>query len=321
MKRKQLAPHIHANQPASERYVYLLLALLPILMGAIFYYGIRVVILVLVSCGCFFASDFICAKKMYPEHAFYVDYSSLVSGLLLALMVPVSTSVWAIAMAALFGSLLVKQAFGGVGTNIFNPAMAARAFLQVTCPAQMTALERPLTNLWSMSSLITGHPCGDTVVSPISASDMAIFSGRLPGMVGLTSLVLLVLGGAILIERKLFRFEAPLTFFFTVAFGYVPFYWTQLQPDVFFLWLINGGILFVGFFMLNDCTTTPMDPRARVVFGGGTGILTLLFYRFGNNAYAMIFPTLMMNMLTPIFDFYLKPRAFSKKTWLREVEK
>lgn len=321
MKRKQLAPHIHANQPASERYMYLLLALLPALVGAIFYFGIRVLILGVVSCGCFFASDFLCAKSMYPEHAFYVDYSSLVSGLLLTLLVPVSTSVWAIALAALFGSLLIKQAFGGVGTNIFNPAMAARAFLQVTCPAQMATLELPMSRFWGLSSLITGKPCGTTTAPPVSATNLAIFSGRLPGMIGTTSVILIALGAALLIERKLFRFEAPLAFFVTIAFGYVPFYWTQLQFSSFFLWLINGGILFVGIFMLNDSTTTPMDPLARVVFGAGTGILTLLFYRFGSSAYAMIFPILMMNMFTPIFDFYIRPRAFSKKSWFREVEK
>lgn len=320
MKRKQLAPHIHADQPAAERYIYVLLALLPAFLGAVFYYGVRILILAAGSMFCFFMSDYLVSRKLYPDMPFHVDYSSLVSGLLLVMMVPASTSLWAVVLAALFGSVLVKQAFGGAGTNILNPALAARAFLEFACPLQMAAREMPFQGLWNFSTLWTGKPDG-TVASSTSIKWLDIFSGRLAGMAGVTSIVLLLLGMVVLIERKLFRYEAPFAYFITLVFGYVPFYWDQLRFDVFFSWVAVGGLLFIGIFALNDCTTTPMDPIGRILFGFGAGIMTLLLYRFGNSNYAMTFPVLMMNMTTPVFDHYLRPRVFSKTSWFREVEK
>jgi len=321
MKRKQLAPHIHADKPAAERYVYVLLALLPAWLGAVFYYGIRVVLLSAVSMTCFFLCDYFCSRAMYPEMPFHVDYSSLVSGLLLALLVPASSSCWAVLLAALFGSLLVKQAFGGAGTNIFNPALASRAFLEFAFPAQMVAKEMPFKGLWNLSTLLTGTPSASSVGADTTLRWSYTLSGRLVGMCGVTSIVLILLGLIVLAERKLFRFEAPLGYFLAIVIGYVPFYWEYMRFDYFFYWLAVGGLLLIGIFALNDCTTTPMDPRGRFLFGIISGILTLVLYRFGNSTYAMVFPVLMMNMTTPIFDRYLRPRAFSKGSWFREVEK
>ena len=321
MKRKQLAPHIHADQPAAERYLYVLVALLPAFLGSVFYFGVRILILAVISMFCFFMSDYLISEKLYPELPFHVDYSSLVSGLLLVLMIPASTSFWAVIMAALFGSVLVKQAFGGAGTNVFNPAFAARAFLEFACPLQMTAKELPFKSLWNFSSLITGKPCKEALATQIPAARwLDILSGRMVGMAGVTSIVLLFFGLLILMERKLVRYEASIAFFATIVVVYVPFYWDHLSFYQFFAWLSLGGIMLVGIFALNDCTTTPMDPRGRILFGFGTGVLTLVLYRFGSSNYAMVFPILMMNMTTPIFDRYLRPRVFSKTSWFREVK-
>ncbi|MBR3058147.1 MAG: RnfABCDGE type electron transport complex subunit D [Clostridiales bacterium] len=322
MKRKQLAPHIHADRPIVERYAYVLLALLPILIGALFYYGIRVLVLSFVSCGVFFLCDYLSSKNMYPEMPFHVDYSSLVSGLILAMLVPVSTSVWAMAIAAAFGSLLVKQALGGVGRNLFNPALAARAFLQIAFPMQMVAQEPPLENFWGFSSLFTGKAIvSNGAITQVNVDILDIVSGRVIGMVGTTSLILIALGAVIMIERKLFSIYAPAAFFAVILIGYVPFNWAGAGFEEFLIWMIRGGILFVGVFALQDCTTLPMDKWARCLFGGGAGLLTLILYRFGNASYAMIYPVLLMNILTPVFDYYIRPRAFSKTSWFREVEK
>ncbi|MBP5417843.1 MAG: RnfABCDGE type electron transport complex subunit D [Clostridiales bacterium] len=321
MKRKQLAPHIHADQSAAERYLYVLVALLPAFFGAVFYFGVRVLILAAVSMFCFFVSDYLIFEKLYPELPFHVDYSSLVSGLLLVLMIPASTSFWAVILAALFGSVLVKQAFGGAGTNVFNPAFAARAFLEFACPLQMTAKELPFKGLWNFSSLLTGKPGKGAVATQLpSLNWLDILSGRMVGMAGVTSIVLLFFGLLILMERKLIRYEISIAYFATIVIGYIPFYWDQLRFYQFFTWMSLGGIMLVGIFALNDCTTTPMDPKGRIVFGFGTGVLTLVLYRFANSSYAMVFPILMMNMTTPIFDRYIRPRVFSKASWFREVK-
>lgn len=321
MKRKQLAPHIHADQPAAERYLYVLVALLPAFLGAVFYYGVRVLILAAISMFCFFMSDYLIFEKLYPERPFHADYSSLVSGLLLVLMVPASTTFWAVILAALFGSVLVKQAFGGAGSNVFNPALAARAFLEFACPLQMTAKEVPFKNLWNLSSLWTGKPGNDAVETTLSSVKwLDVLSGRMVGMAGVTSILLLFFGLLILMERRLIRYEATLAYFATIIVGYFPFYWNDLGFYQFFSWMSLGGIMLIGIFALNDCTTTPIDPRGRMIFGFGAGILTLVLYRFGSSSYAMIFPVLMMNLTTPIFDRYLRPRVFSKSSWFREVE-
>lgn len=319
MKRKQLAPHIHADQPAAERYIYVCLALLPAWIAGVFYYGFRVLVLSAVSILTFFFSDYLSTRKLYPEQAFYVDYSSIVSGLLLTLLVPVSTSVWAIFLAALFGSLLIKQAFGGVGTNIFNPALASRMFLEFAFPSQMTVVEGPFDGLWHVTSLLTGKPAVDTPSLP-DLSWSHILSGRIPSMIGTATTALILLGMVILIERRLFHFEASLAYFATLIIGYIPCYIHSLGLRHFVSWITCGGLVLIGVFMLNDCTTMPLSRRGRAFFGCGTGILTLLMYRFGNSTYAMIFPVLMMNMTTPIFDRYIRPQAFSKSSWYREVK-
>ena len=267
----------------------------------------------------FFFADFLSTRKLYPEHAFYVDYSSLVSGLLLSLLVPVSTSVWAVFLAALFGSLLIKQAFGGVGTNIFNPALAARAFLEFVFPTQMIAVESPFEGMWHVTSLLSGKPA---VATP-SVADFSwsnILSGTLSGMIGTTTILLALFGMFILIERRLFHFEAPLAYFATLIVGYIPCYIHVISLRHFVSWLACGGLVLIGVFMLNDCTTLPISRKGRAIFGCGTGILTLMLYRFGNSTYAMVFPVLMMNMTTPIFDRYIRPQAFSKSSWFKEVK-
>ena len=137
---------------------------------------------------------------------------------------------------------------------------------------------------------------------------------------GVTSIVLMFFGLLILMERKLIRYEITVAYFATIVVGYVPFYWDHLGFHQFFSWLSLGGLMLIGIFALNDCTTTPIDPKGRIIFGFGTGLLTLVLYRFGNSSYAMIFPVLMMNLTTPIFDRYLRPRVFSKPSWFREVE-
>lgn len=321
MKRKQLAPHIHADQPAAERYMYVLVALLPIVIGAVFYYGIRVLLLTAVSCSVFFFCDYLSSKKMYPESPFHADYSSLVSGVILVMLVPVSSAFWAVALAAAFSSLLVKQAFGGVGRNIFNPALAARAFLQIAFPAQMVAVEQPMEHFWGLRSLLTGKALASSALVSADVGTLDVISGRICGMVGTTSLVLIAIGAVILFERKLFSVYAPVSFFLVIVLGYIPFNWTSVGLMEFFLWCIRGGVLFIAVFPLHDCTTMPMDKWAQCLFGGGAGLLTLILYRFGNASYAMIYPVLMMNALTPVFDYYIRPRAFSKASWFREVDK
>ncbi|HOO61934.1 MAG TPA: RnfABCDGE type electron transport complex subunit D [Bacillota bacterium] len=314
MIQKQLAPHIHASQNASERYLNMCVALMPCIVSAIFYYGIRAIILLAVGALSFFTSDYLFAKYLRKETMEQYDQSSFVSGILLVLMVPASTSIWALLVGILFASFFGKQCFGGVGCNVFNPALLGRAFLELFFPNQMTPVEYPGIFSLRTDTLLTGAT--SNVVTDQSASTiMETLSGRYSGMMGVASIVLIGLSIVYLLVRKLYKPEAPLAYLFVVVLGYFPACWGQFSFEHFLFWLTSGGFVFIAAFALSDCTTMPICKSGRIVFGVGAGILAVFLNRFTYPVLGMVFPVLMMNMITPIFDFYIRPRVFGKQQW------
>ncbi len=303
-------------------YPNVLVALLPAAAAAVYYYGIRALLILLTAMLFTSAGEFVFIRYMRKQR-FVWDASALVSGAIFALILPPTVPLWLVILGALFASVVVRQCFGGLGCNLFNPALAACAFLSLAFPSYMSVYESPLTSRWSVSSLFTGAADAVSSATPAAAKTgmllFDLFSGRYPGAIGETCAIAILLGGAYLLWLGILRYGAPLTYLLLLAAGT----WLIEGPSAVPAFLLTGGVLFGAVFSMGDYTTTPISGSGRVIFGAGAAMLTLIMRQFGNTSYAVGFSILVMNTLTPILDFYIRPRVFSMPNWFSKkgVEK
>jgi len=317
MIRKYPAPHIHKEMNISLIYPHVLIALLPCAAAAVYYYGIRALMLLLVGMTSYALSDYLFSQ--FVRHDKYVwDASGLVSGAILALILPPTIPLLYLIIGVFFASIVVKQCFGGLGSNLFNPALAARAFLSIAFPSIDAAYTEPIISRWSTVSLIYGPI--DTVSSAtpwISQKEhvFELLSGRYPGAIGTTCAVAIIIGGIYLVRYGILRIEAPLSYLLVLILGYLFRTGSQATLIGMFYWIFTGGILFAAVFAMGDYSTTPMTKYGRLIFGAGAAILTLLIREFGNPSYAVGFAVLAMNAAVPVLDMYIRPRIYSLPSW------
>lgn len=303
-------------------YPNVLVALLPAAAAAVYYYGIRALLILLTAMLFTSAGEYVFIRYIRKQR-FVWDASALVSGAVFALILPPTVPLWLVILGALFASVVVRQCFGGLGCNLFNPALAACAFLSLAFPSYMSVYESPLTSRWSVSSLFAGAADAVSSATPAAAKTgvllFDLFSGRYPGAIGETCAIAILLGGAYLLWLGILRYGAPLTYLLLLAAGTWLFEGLSAVPA----FLLTGGVLFGAVFAMGDYTTTPISGSGRVIFGAGAAILTLAMRQFGSTSYAVGFSILAMNTLTPILDFYIRPRVFSMPNWFskKSVEK
>lgn len=315
---KNFAPHIHCDRSAPQIYLDVFVALLPCCVAAVYYYGIRALILLFWGATLFVFSDHFFSRFFRKENSYY-DMSSIVSGTILVLLLPPTVSIWTLSAGVLFSSVIVKQVFGGPGSNIFNPALAGRAFLAIAFSAQTAVYASPLTGRLAGETLVTG-PAG-AIGAALPSTDIIshglpeILSGAFPGAMGITGVIFALMGGLYLLIRGLLRTHVAVAYLTTIVAGYWLFFMGRASIQGLVSILIMSGVVFCAVFSLGDYSTTPTSKGGRIIFGIGAGILTLLFFAFDNPLYATIFPVLIMNLTTPILDFYIRPRIFAKQFW------
>jgi electron transport complex protein RnfD len=300
-----------------------LVALLPCCAAAVYYYGIRALILLFWGAALFSLSDHFFTKRFRNDNS-YFDVSSIVSGTILVLLLPPTVSIWTLSAGVIFSSIIVKQLFGGPGSNLFNPALAGRAFLAIAFPAQTSVYVSPLMGRMSGESLFAG-PVGafgaaTSVGESISNSWLEILSGAFPGAMGVTGAIFALMGGLYLLTRGLLKLHAPIAYMLTIIAGYWLFFIGRASISGIASLLLMSGVSFCAVFPLSDYSTTPTSKTGRIIFGIGTGMITLVFMATGNTLFAIIFPVLVMNGATPILEFYIRPRIFAKKAWYSAEE-
>ncbi len=324
MMKKYPAPHIRGKMNGTLIPLYSLIALLPCEIAAVYYYGVRAIIILLLSMTMFALSDYLYARYIRRDEADW-DTSSLVNGAILALILPPTVSIWILLAGVLFGSVIVRQWFGGLGCSLFHPALAARAFLSIAFPALVSTYAEPITSRWTAISLWNGPVDTISSATPSSGSGTALFelfSGRYSGALGETCAIAIVMGGVFLITSGILRLHAPTAYLLVITIGYILSAGSGSSVQGGLKALITGGVLFGAVFVMGDTATTPTSQTGRVIFGAGAGCLTLLIQHFGNEAYAVGFAILAMNAVTPILDLYIRPRVFSKPDWYaRNVKK
>ncbi len=311
-------PHIRAYDTTRTIMIDVCIALIPALIWGIFIFGNRALMHTAISIIFAVLAEF-AYEKLLKKPITVLDFSAVVTGMLLALNLPVGAPLWLGAVGSVFAIVVVKQLFGGIGKNFVNPALAARVFL-FAWPTYMSIFTIPGEKL---STFAIGVPEGiDAVASAtslaslkngvfpegVSLSDAII--GVENGCIGEVSALLLTAGFIYLLARRVITWHIPVSFIGTVFV--LSFIFPQSSPALnFALWEIFSGGLFLGaIFMATDYSTSPITKRGRIIYGVGCGALTVLIRYFGGYPEGVSFSILIMNLLVWYIDRYTKPTRF-----------
>lgn len=251
------------------------------------------------------------------------DLSAVLTGLLLALNLPPGSPWWLILVGNLFAIVVAKQLYGGVGYNIFNPALVGRVVLLIAFPVHMTS--RWISpSAWGMDAVTTATPLGrareallatgriDAVFTRQEAVDLLI--GNRGGCLGEVSVLLLLIGGIFLVAKRIITWHAPVAFIGSV-WGMAGIFHVA-NPDRFAdpsFHVLAGGLFLGAFFMATDYVTSPMTPTGKIVFGAGCGVVTVVIRLFGAYPEGVSFAILLMNAFTPLIDRAFKPVVFGTR--------
>ena len=320
----------HVSSPIGTRSLMLdvLIALVPALCAAVFFFGPRALIATVISvvaCEIFEMGY----RKLLHKTQTNGDLSAAVTGVLLAFVCPVTLPYWMLIIGDFFAIVVVKQLFGGLGKNFINPALGGRAFLMLSYPVAMTTWAVPgkWSGLISAADAVTGAtPLSvdfmHSGILPDEASIMDMFVGNVGGCIGEVSAVMLLAGGIYLIARGVIRPNIPVAFIATVAV--LTFIFPQGGNDrlTWMLYELLGGGLFLGaFFMATDYVTSPTSPKGEIVFGIGCGLLTVFIRYFGGYPEGVSYAILIMNVCVWFIDQATKPARFGFTKEMKEKAK
>ena len=302
------SPHIRGNFRTNRIMLDVVLALLPALVVGIWRFGVRAVMVTLISVVCAVAAEWLYSLVTKTRNT-VVDGSALVTGLLLAMTLPASVPFWQVAVGAVFAILVVKTLCGGLGQNIFNPALAGRALMMLVWPVGVTHYVE--TRPDAVSGATPLHHMVMPALPEESLLDM--FLGNCPGSIGEISALALLAGGAYLICRKVISVRIPAAYLGTVAVLTLVFSKTG-DPISWMLYsLLSGGVMLGAIFMATDYATSPATAVGQVYYGIGCGVLTVVFRYFGLFPEGVTYAILIMNAFVWTLDRYTAPRRFGTK--------
>jgi electron transport complex protein RnfD len=310
------SPHIHSGDSISKNMYGVLIALIPALLVSLYYFGLGALIVTAVSVVSCVLFEYLIQRFLLKQETSVGDGSAILTGVLLAFNLPSNLPVWIILIGALAAIGIGKMSFGGLGNNIFNPALTGRVFLLISFPAQMTTW--PLPGQLPMT-YVDGET-GATLLSRLNEgtahlpayTDMLL--GNMGGSLGEISAIALLLGFAYLLIRRIITWHIPVAVLGTVALVTGLMY--LIDPQSYanpLVHLLSGGLLLGAIFMATDYVTSPMSRSGMLVFGVGVGLLTSAIRLFGSYPEGVSFAILIMNALTPLINHYFKPKHFGEK--------
>lgn len=299
------APHVRAKDSTSRIMLYVILALLPASIFGIYNFGYKALILLFVTILSCVASEWIFNIIVHKKNTIN-DLSAVVTGLLLALNLPVSLPWWEAVIGSAFAIIVVKCLFGGLGQNFMNPALGARCFLLIAFAADMTNFSCDAYTGATPLAMIRNN--NGIIPAELQMRDMII--GRTAGTIGETSVIAIMLGAIILILCGVITLRIPFSYIITFAVFMFVFGPSRFDTTYVVAELCGGGLMLGAFFMATDYVTSPITPMGQIIFGICCGLLTGLFRCFGANAEGVSFAIILSNLLVPIIEKYTVPRAF-----------
>lgn len=325
-----LSPHAHGTDSVERNMYGVIIALLPALLVSFAYFGIGSAIVCATSVlACVFFEWAINKFIMNNERNTVLDGSAALTGLLLGFNLPSNLPVWIIIIGALVAIGVGKMSFGGLGSNVFNPALVGRCFLLVSFPAQMTS--------WPQAGQLTSYLDAETGATPLAIMKQAIKAGdatileQLPssfnmmiglpdtcqtgaGTIGEVCAIALLLGLAFMLWRGIITWHTPVSIIATVfVLSGLLHIANPIYADPIAV-LFSGGLMLGAIFMATDYVTSPMCGRGQLIYGVGIGVLTVVIRNWGSYPEGMSFAILIMNAFTPLINTYVKPKRFGEVT-------
>lgn len=297
------SPHIKSKDTVSTVMRDVLIALLPAAIAGIYFFGLNALLVILTAVGSAVLSEY-AFQKITKRPIMIKDLSAVVTGLLLAFNVPPTIPLWMVALGSAFAIIVVKCFYGGIGQNIVNPALAARAFLLAAYPVRMTT--------WTLDGTTGATPLGilrgDGVAALPNIFD--VFVGNIGGCIGETSALALLIGASYLLYKKVISWHIPVSYIGTVFVLTTLLGRQGLMSGNGLYEIFLGGLILGAFYMATDYTTSPMTKTGHLVFGISCGILTTLIRLYGGYAEGVSYSILIMNLFVPFIDKFTNPRVF-----------
>ena len=289
------SPHITSNHKTSTIMRDVIIALMPALVAAVVVFGIRALVVTAVCVASCVLFEYL-IRRVMKRDATISDLSAVVTGILLAYNLPVTIPLWIAVIGSFIAIVVVKQMFGGIGQNFANPALTARIVLFASFAVHMTTWANP----FDIDTISSATPLLDIE----HADTLALFLGNVPGCLGETSALALLLGGIYLVLRRVISPVIPLTYLGTV------FVLSWLLGSDPVNQLFAGGLMLGAIFMATDYATTPITTKGKFIFALGCGLMTIAIRLYGSYPEGVSFSILFMNLLTPLIDRVTKAKAF-----------
>ena len=303
-----------------------LIALSPAFLVSIYVFGIGALLVTAIAVASCVFFEFVIQKYLLKTAITITDGSALLTGVLLAFNLPSNLPIWMIIVGSLVAIGVAKSSFGGLGFNIFNPALVGRVFLLISFPVQMTSWPTAIENQGKLVDAVTGATplglikeglqMGETMTSLASQipSNIDLLLGITGGSLGEMSALALLLGGIYLLIRKVISWHIPVTMIGTI--GLMTGIFWMVNPDLYaspMFHILTGGALLGAIYMATDLVTSPMTRKGMVIFAVGIGVITVVIRLFGAYPEGVSFAILIMNAFVPLINTYFKPRRFGSK--------
>ena len=303
------SPHIRGKRNTQQIMLDVVIALLPALLAGTMIFGMRALLVSLVCVVAAVAAEWACGMVLYHRNT-VKDLSSVVTGLLLALTLPATVPYWLAAVGSVFAIVVVKGLCGGLGKNVFNPALGARAFMMLFWPVYMVRYIAP----GAVDGMASATPLHHMVMPALPEESLGqMFLGNIGGCIGEVCTLALLAGGIYLIVKGIISVRIPAAYLGTVAALTLIF----SKGDNAVLWmlysLLGGGVMLGAFFMATDYATSPVTPKGQIIYGIGCGVLTVIFRYFGLFPEGVTYAILLMNACAWAIDRYCAPRRFGTK--------
>ena len=306
-----------------------IIALLPAFAVSLYFFGVGALIVTLTSILSCIVVEYLIQKFLLKEKPTIGDGSAILTGLLLGFNLPSNLPIWIVIIGSVVAIGITKMAFGGLGNNLFNPALAGRVFLLISFPTYMTQWPLPVSSRWSYTDAETGATLlsklkeeGSQWIGQVNISDLWI--GNQGGSLGEVGAIALLIGFAFLLYRRIISWHIPVSILATVfVFSFALGLGEELsapQPagawqhafDFALIQLLSGGLLLGAIYMATDYVTSPMTSRGMVIYGIGIGLLTVIIRQWGGYPEGVSFAILIMNAFTPLINNYIKPKRYGR---------
>jgi electron transport complex protein RnfD len=323
-----VSPHVKSRESVEKIMWTVVVCLLPPLILSVFIFGLQTLIITLISVISCVATEAI-SQKLLNRPITIRDGSAVITGLLMAYIIPPGVPYWIPILGAIMAIYVAKHLLGGIGFNIFNPALIGRAFLLATFPVAMTsAWLTPIRDAAVFKYMGTGIDAVSTATplyvlkhygmaavlekfGSLSTIYGDFFIGWRPGCIGETSALLLLIGGIYLLYKKYITWHIPISVIVSVGFFTWVFGGEKLFTGNPLLAVLSGGVILGAFFMATDYVTSPTQKTGKLIFGAGVGALTVLIRLKGGYPEGVCYAILLMNPLTPAFETWFKPKRFA----------